>query len=376
MRIGFLSHFSMNLYLFRLPIIKELIEQGHTVFVITPNDDGAKKLLEQNLQIITYDISRGSLNPLKEIATIYHIYKRLQPLKLDLLHTFTAKPNIYGALAAHFAKVPVKIATVTGLGSFYISNSKKAVRIRSIMETLYRLAFKKVSAVIFQNSDDLDYFCKKNILPRHKAFLVRSSGVDMEKFNLEKIDPHQLQALQQTINPENKKMVLMVARAITHKGVREYYQVAKNLGHKYLFVYIGGTDTGNPASLDPQFLEAPYVLYLKERWDVEQFVALCDLFVLPSYREGVPRTLLEASAMKKPLITTDTVGCKEVVTDGVNGYLVPVKDSEILQKRIEAILEDSAKAQLFGENAYNLCKKNFSVEIVVKEYLKVYEKFL
>lgn len=366
----------MNLYLFRLPIIKELIKKGHDVYVITPKDDGTQKLIDENLKVVTYKIERKSLNPFKELKTIHNIYREIKPLNLNVLHTFTAKPNIYGAIAGDLAKIPVKISTVTGLGSFYISRSTKAKIVRNAMEKLYKSAFKKNSGVIFQNSDDLDYFISKGLVKKEKTHLVRSSGVDMKTFNMESLNEDEIQKLRSLINPDNKKMVLMIARAIKHKGVREYYKAAENLSGKYLFVYVGGVDHGNPASMDEGFMNSPHVKYLGERWDVHNIIAISDLFVLPSYREGVPRTLLEASAMKKPLITTDSVGCREVVRDGYNGFLTPLKESTILTKKIEEVLENEALAEKFGNNAYNLCKEEFSSEKIVKEYIAYYEKFI
>ncbi len=374
MTIGFLSHFDMNLYLFRLPIMKELIKNGHKVYAITPCGDGCAKLRSEGIEVVEYKISRKSLNPLKELKTIHNIFKAIKPLKLDILHSFTAKPNIYGAVAGDLAKVPVIISTVTGLGSFYISENPKAKIVRNTMEKLYKSALKKSSGVIFQNSDDLQYFIDKKIVKKEKTKLVVSSGVDTEFFSKERVDGKKLELLKKEINPENKKVVLMIARAIKHKGVVEYYKAAEILRKRgFLFLFVGGEDRGNPASLDGGFLHSQYVKYLGERWDVREIIELCDLFVLPSYREGTPRTLLEAGALKKPLITTDTVGCKEVVEDGFNGYLVPVGDSEILSEKIRKVLEDDSLAENLGENAYKKTIESFSSRTVVAKYMEYYE---
>ncbi|MCV6607827.1 MAG: glycosyltransferase family 4 protein [Campylobacterales bacterium] len=374
MRIGFLSHFDMNLYLFRLPIMKRLISNGHKVYAITPCSEGCEKLRSEGIEVIEYKISRKSLNPLKELKTIHNIFKVVKPLDLDILHSFTAKPNIYGAVAGDLAKVPVIISTVTGLGSFYISKSKKATIVKNTMEKLYKSAFRKAHGVIFQNSDDLKYFVEKKIVKKEKTKLVVSSGVDTEFFSKESVDKEKLDLLREEINPEGKKVILMIARAIKHKGVVEYYKSAEILKEKgYLFLFVGGSDIGNPGSLDEKFLHSPYVKYLGERWDVREIIELCDLFVLPSYREGTPRTLLEAGAMKKAMITTDTVGCKEVVDNGYNGYLVPVENYEILSQKTEEILEDDTLRSKMAENAYQKTIDNFSSHTVVKKYMEYYE---
>lgn len=374
MTVVFLSHFDMNLYLFRLPIMREMIKRGHKVYAVTPCGEGCEKLQAEGIEVVEYKISRKSLNPLKELKTIYNIYRAIKPLNADILHSFTAKPNIYGAVAGDLAKVPVIVSTVTGLGSFYISNTKKAVIVRNAIEKLYKSAFKKASGVIFQNSDDRQYFIDKGIVSEEKTKTVVSSGVDIGFFSRESVDKKKFADLKKKINPDNQKVVLMIARAIRHKGVVEYYQAAERLKEKgYLFLFVGGEDRGNPASLDAAFLKSGSVIYLGERWDVREIIALCDLFVLPSYREGTPRTLLEAGAMRKAMITTDTVGCKEVVNDGYNGYLVPVGDSEILKVKIETLLENDELRKKMAQNAYEKTINNFSSDRVVEQYMEYYE---
>jgi len=366
MKIAFLSHLDLNLYLFRLPIMKELVNQGHEVYAICPRGDKFDFFYEYGVIAIEYKIKRQSLNPLKEISTIRNIYKVIKPLDLDILQNFTAKPNIYGSIAGHLAKVPKIVNAVTGLGSFYIDESKKAKAVKYVMEKLYLEANKKAHFCIFQNSDDEKYFVDKNLVKKEKAVLIKSSGIDTKKF------------ISTNKSIDNKKIkVLMVARAIWHKGIKEYYESANILKNENIeFILIGDTDEGNSSCASENFLKSGNVKWLGHRDDIQEQIDTCDIFVLPSYREGVPRTLLEASSMSKPIVTTDTIGCREVVVDGDNGFLVPLYDSKILSQKIKELADNKSLRNKMGDNGREKAKSEFDVDIVVKKYLEVYETII
>ena len=369
MKIAFLSHLDLNLFLFRLPIMIELVKQGHTVYAICPRGDKFDEFKKYGIDAIDYKVERKSLNPLKEIGTIRNIYRVIKPLNLDILQNFTAKPNIYGSIAGDKAKIPLIINAVTGLGSFYISKSKKAKLIKSVMEILYKHSNKKAHKVIFQNSDDMRYFVERDLVAKDKTVLIKSSGIDTEEFKPKEV-------LKTDVEKENIT-VLMIARAIWHKGIKEYYEAAgllKDRGIKFLL--IGDTDNGNPSCADESFLKNGNVTWLGHRDDIKEQISKCDIFVLPSYREGVPRTLLEAASMAKAIVTTDTVGCREVVDDGVNGFLVPLKDSKTLAQRISILVEDKDLRDAMGKNGRIKALNEFDVNVVVKQYLEVYEENL
>lgn len=364
MKIAFLSHLDLNLYLFRLPIMKELVKKGHTVYAICPKGDKFDLFKEHGIIAISYDIERKSLNPFKELKTIRNIYKIIKPLKLDILQNFTAKPNIYGSIAGHLAKVPLIINAITGLGSFYISKSKKTKAVKKVIEKLYKESNKKANYVIFQNSDDLNYFVEKKLVSKEKAILIKSSGIDTSLFKTE------------NSHLNNKKVrVLMIARAIWHKGIKEYYDAAKMFENENIeFLLIGDTDEGNPSCANIDFLKNGSVKWLGYRDDIKEQIDLCDIFVLPSYREGVPRTLLEASSMSKPIITTDAVGCREVVKNGINGYLVPVKNHEQLSCKVRNLYNNKELRIKMGKESRKLAETEFDISVIIEKYLDVYEK--
>ena len=376
MTIAFLSHLDLNLYLFRLPIMKKLVENGHKVYAVCPRGDKFDLFAEHGIEAVEYNIERSSLNPFKELKAIYNIYRAVKPLKLDMLHTFTAKPNIYGTLAGKMAKVPTIINLVEGLGSFYIEDTAKNIAVRTVIEKLYKLVFLMSDKVVFVNSDDPEYLESKRVIKKSQIQVIKSVGIDTEEFDPALIKQETIDLLKKSLNIENKTVVLMVARAIWHKGVREYYESATLLA-KYenvQFILVGDTDEGNPSSADIEFLKSGNVLWLGHRDDVLELTAMADIYVLPSYREGVPRTLLEAASMAKPIITTNTVGCREVVKNGENGFLVPIKDSKLLANKIEQLVNDSVERKVMGENGRIMAINEFDVKEVVKQYVELYKK--
>lgn len=364
-KIAFLSHLDLNLFLFRLPIMQALVQKGYTVYAICPRGEKFDEFEKHGIKALEYKIKRQSLNPFKEISTIRNIYKVIKPLNLDILQNFTAKPNIYGSIAGHLAKVPLIVNAVTGLGSFYIEQSKKAKAVKKVMNMLYKEANKKAHYCIFQNSDDMQYFIDKKLVRKEKAILIKSSGIDTQTFS---------PANSSIINHQSSITILMIARAIWHKGIKEYYEAANSFEDENVeFVLIGDTDEGNISCASKKFLNSSIVKWLGHRDDVKQQIEKCDVFVLPSYREGVPRTLLEAASMGKPIVTTDTVGCREVVDDGVNGFLVPVKDSKTLAQRIRLLVDNKQLREQMGKVSRYKAENEFDINIVVKQYLKVYD---
>ena len=377
MKIGFLSHLDLNLYLFRLPIMTRLVEEGHEVYAICPKGDKFDLFENYGIHAIEYNIERSSLNPLKEIKAIYNIYKTIKPLNLNILHTFTAKPNIYGTIAGKLAHVPKVLNLVEGLGSFYIEDNFKNRTIRTVIEKLYKFVFQLSDQVVFVNSDDPKYLEDKKVITPNKITIIKSVGIDTNVFNPESVDQKKIDALKIELGVEDKNIVLMVARAIWHKGIREFYDAATLLSKNknIQFILVGDIDEGNPSSADKAYLETGEVIWLGHRDDVLLLTAMSDIYVLPSYREGVPRTLLEAASMGKPIITTDTVGCREVVVNGENGYLIPVKDEISLAEKIEYLANDPNKRKIMGENGRMKAIKEFDIKNVVDEYMKLYYKF-
>jgi len=374
MRIGFLSHLDDNLWLFRLPIMRELLTRGNEVFAVAPRGKRWEAFAQEGIQPIDYAIARRSLNPLKERQAVGAIYRAIAPLKLDILHTFTAKPNIYGTFAGRRAKIPVIYNLVEGLGSYYVEEDLRSRIMRRMIERLYKKAFSLSDGCVFVNRDDPAYMIGRGIIDPAKVTIIRSVGVDTRLFSPDAVDTDAVARLRAELSPDGRPIVMMVARAIWHKGVAEFYEAAERLGQKAVFVLVGGTDTGNPSCADETFLRAGAVKWLGERDEMVTLTATADIYVLPTfYREGVPRTLLEAASMGKPLVATDVVGCREVVEDGMNGYLVPPRDGAKLAAAIDILLADPLKRQRFGVASRRKAVREFDVKQVVQHYMKLYE---
>ena len=354
--------------------MQKLVEGGHKVYAICPRGDYFNKFAEHGVEAIAYDIERSSLNPLKELKAIYNIYRAIKPLKLDILHTFTAKPNIYGTLAGKMAKVPSIINLVEGLGSFYIEDTRKNIMVRTVIEQLYKLVFIMSDKVVFVNSDDPTYLEGKGVIKKSQIQVIKSVGIDTEVFDPSLVKKESIEQLKKELNIEDKTVVLMVARAIWHKGVQEYYEAATLLSsyENVQFILVGDMDEGNPSSANKVFLEDGEVLWLGHRDNILELTALCDIYVLPSYREGVPRTLLEAASMAKPIITTDTVGCREVVKNGENGFLVPIKNSKLIAEKIKYLLNNITERNIMGKNGRIIAINEFDIKQVITQYLLLY----
>lgn len=381
MKIVFLSHLDMNLYLFRLPIMQELVKKGHEVIALCPEGDYFARFAAHGIVAQSYAISRKSLNPFREIATIYRIARCLRVLRPDIMQTFTMKPNVYGAIAAKIVGVPCTICSVTGLGSFYIQQGFKTFALRMLIESLNKLAFSFAKAVVFQNKDDLQLYYDKGLVSKSKAVLIKGSGIDPTLFARDSVSADNVRRYKDELGiASDDVVVLMIARAIAHKGVVEYYQAAKKLQASlpYVrFLFVGDVDNGNIAPLSHEFLRSnSAVHWLGRREDIFELLACADIFVLPSYREGIPRTLLEAGSMALPIVTTDAVGCREVVDDGRNGFLVPVGDSELLAQKIAELASDSALREAFGYASRKKILAEFSTDAIVAQHLALYERQL
>ena len=374
MKFVFLSHLDLNLYLFRLPIMEALLTRGHEVWAMCPKGSVFSKFLEAGVQTASYTIDRSGLNPLREVGVVLQLTSLLRSIRPDILHTFTAKPNIYGTLAGRLAGVPIIYNLVEGLGSFYVDDSVRSRSIRLCMEGLYRVSARLSRATVFVNEDDPEYFYNNGLIPAEKVRIIRSVGVDTNAFDPNVHDPYCLRC--KLGLAAGTRVVLMVARAIWHKGLAEYIDAARILQARYpdvIFLLAGDVDLGNPSSATREFLlNVPHIRWLGPRTDIAELTAMCDVYVLPSYREGMPRTLLEAASMAKPIVTTDTVGCREVVEDGITGILVPVRDSEALASAISSLLDDSVLRERMGRAGREKAVREFDVRRVVEQYLELY----
>ncbi len=365
-KILIVSNTAWSVYNFRLGLINPLIEQGYKVFVLAKDDGYEARVAAEGCFFISLkNLDRKGKNPLREISLFFRMFLTFKRVKPDLILSFTIKPNIYGAIAAKFLKIKC-ICTVTGLGYVFLNKRFFTYLVR----LMYKIAFHFPEEVFFQNTDDLNHFIKLRIVNSSKTRLVRGSGVNTEHFT---------PVLCDSVKRFNQKIsFLFVGRILYDKGVNEFVEASKIVKQQYSeteFNMLGSIDNQNPSSVpfsEVKKLEENNIInYLGYVEDVRQYICVSDVIVLPSYREGIPRALIEAMAMAKPIITTNVAGCREVVDENKNGYLVPVKNVPLLADAMVKFIElDDAKKQMMGRISRKKAISEFDEKIVTQAYLE------
>jgi glycosyltransferase involved in cell wall biosynthesis len=358
------------LYNFRLPLAKALRSGGYDVVLLSPPGDYARLLTEEGFRWIRFPFSRG-VNPLTELATLWRLiglYRRERP---DLVHHFTIKCVLYGGIAARWSRAKAIVSSVTGLGHVFITHSWLNRLLRPAVSLVYRFVLGR-SQIIFQNPDDRSEFLRLALVEEGRTHLIRGSGVDTEYFR----PPADA-------GRERPATVLMMGRLLREKGVREFVEAAA-IVRKQLpgvqFLLAGDSDPGNPSSIAPdvvaEWQRMGDVSFLGHRSDIRELIQAADLAVLPSYREGLPRSLLEAAACGLPLVATDVPGCREIVSNKLNGLLVPPLDSKLLAEAIIELLGDRERREAMGKRSRAMACELFSQDRVVRETMGVYVKAL
>lgn len=358
MKIIVVSPKNKTVFNFRGDLIRDMIAKGHEVVVIGPNRDYVEDVLALGVsEFVEVKLVKDNTSIAGDLKYLKQLVRVMKEKKPDLVFGYTIKPVIYGSIAAKIAGVPHIYAMVTGLGRVYASNGMKAKIVRLITKTLYKIAFRACKKVIFQNGDDIAELVGEHYLPQEKTVQVNGSGVNMNRF-------------QRTALPE-KPVFLMVSRVIREKGVMEFCEAARSVKKACpdaRFVLLGGLDASIGAlrmeDIQP-YIDDGSIEFPGEVKDPVAFYQKSSVFVLPSYyREGLPRTLLEAMSCGRAIITTDWPGCREPVEDGANGYMIPVKDAAVLADSMQRLVEDRGLLERMADAAYETCKQKFEVSII------------
>lgn len=378
--------YNTDVYLHRLRggLLRALKVEGYKVYAIAPAGPAVSAIEDDGATFVRWSLPRRGVNPAVELLSIlslWTIYRRIKP---DIAHHFTAKPNIYGAIAGRLAGVPVSISSVNGLGYVFTGEERMSSLIRPIVTMLYRIAFRLNNAVVVQNKDDMRELEGYSTLPPGRAVHVPGgSGVDLTVFSPDTVTRAEVASLKESLGiPHDAPVVMLVGRMLWHKGIREFVECARLLGPKLgaRFLLVGPTDPGNPAAIPHEQLAAwtgeASITSLGERSDIRELLAMADVVALPSYREGFPRVLMEACAMGRPIVTTDVPGCRDVVDDGVNGLTVAPKDGRALAEGVEALLGSSSLRARFGAAARARAVQEFDDKIVSEHMLELYERLL
>jgi len=353
---------SWNIYNFRLGLMRALRKEGYRVIIIAPHDEYSERLEAEGFPFYDIKMNNKGTNPFEDLLLIRDYYKLYREIKPDVLLNYTIKPNIYSSFAGKSLGIPV-INNITGLGTVFLNNNISS----RIARWLYRFSLDK-NSVVFQNRDDMKLFLERKLVEEHSVVLIPGSGIDTEHF-------------QKKLNNSGHRTFtfLMIARLIKDKGIEEYIDAiriirAGEYSDRCHFKILGSLYLSNPTAISKnlldEWIDEGIVEYLGHSDSVKDEIDRVDAVVLPSYREGLSRVLLEASSMEKPIITTDVPGCRDVVDDGVTGYLVNAKDSLELAEAMKKMV-DLSKYDLenMGKEGRKKVVNNFSQQKIIDKYI-------
>lgn len=354
-----LSSNSEYLINFRGSLIKLLSNNGYIVYALSPDFNEKRSATIKNFGAIPVNVkmSRARMNPILEILDFKFLLKQIKGLNPDVLFSYTIKPVIYGLIAGYIIKIPYRVAMIEGLGyvfSNYPNRPKKSKKIlKSVVLLLYKLALKYAHKVVFLNIDDISDFKRWKLISDNKIFLLGGIGVDLLKWSYSK----------PVLNPIR---FILIARLLKEKGIFEYIDAIKRLKNKYInveFILLGDVDK-NPGSIKKEVIKS-WVTEGLITWpghvDVKPWLQKSSVFVLPSYREGVPRSTQEAMAIGRPIITTDVPGCRSTVQQGYNGYLIPPFNSKALADTMEKFIKNPELIEKMGIASRKLSELNFDI---------------
>jgi glycosyltransferase involved in cell wall biosynthesis len=354
------------LYNFRLAHAQALRERGDEVVLVSPDGPYGPKMRAMGFRWLPFSLARKSLNPLTEIQAVMRLLRLYKQESPDLVHHFTVKCVLYGTLACRLLNIHSVVNSVTGLG-YVFSERESALRwLRGLIQLSYRFLLRK-TWVIFLNPDDKAVFLERHLVDPRRAVLIRGDGVDIQHFS-----PRP--------EPAGTPLVVLPARMLWDKGVDEFVAAARILRAEGLcarFALVGDSDNDNPASVSASQLREWEKEGVIECWgwkeNMDEVYAQAAIVCLPSYREGVPKTLIEAAACGRPIITSDVPGCREVVQNAVNGLLVPVRDAGALAKALLDLLQSPNRRSEMGIRSRAIAEKEFSKELIISQTFEVYK---
>ena len=367
MRIAIVINTSWNIYNFRLGLVRSFIERGDEVIAIAPKDDFSELLIQEGCTFIPLEMDTKGSNPIKDLFLVYRLYKTYKKAKPDVILQYTIKPNIYGSIAARLLKIPT-ICNVSGLGTVFLKDNL----LSKISQSLYKFAFRFPAKVFFQNDDDKKLFLERRLVREDLTETIPGSGINLEKFP--KAPPAHNQPF----------VFLLISRIISDKGIYEFVdaiKILKEKGLKARFQLLGAKDPEHKRGISLEEIDAwaqnETLEYLGTTSNVQPYIAKADCVVLPSYREGMPRTLLEAGSTGRPIIATDVPGCNHIVDDGINGFLCKVKNAEDLAAKMSKMMAlDKAALEVMAENSRLKVENTFSEKIIINKYQEAINNIL
>lgn len=362
-----------SFYGFRADLIRAMREKQYTVYAFTSEytDLDLKKIESLGAIPMTYELNRGGLNPLSDIVATYKLSKKIREIKPDLVFSYFSKPVIFGTIAAKLAKVPKIIGMLEGLGYTFTEQpeglAKKTELIKKVQVLLYKFALPQLDKLIFLNPDDPKDLIDQNAINVRKVEVLGGIGLNLNEYPYVPIS-----SIQQPIN------FLFIGRLLKEKGIHDFLNAAKIVKEKYpetQFTVLGAIDPHNLGALTQseldELISSNIIDYPGHVDNVKDWIAMSHVFVLPSYREGVPRSTQEAMAIGRAVITTDVPGCRETVVDGVNGFLVPKWDPEALAKKMIYFIEHPEQVRMMGAESYKIAVEKFDAEKVNQRLVNI-----
>jgi len=369
--IAIAENYGIDFVNFRVSYANFLKSKGHDIIAIIPDDGSVDTIETGGLTVRTYDLKKNSLNPLNLIRNI-RIFRRIQKdHDINLFHTFRLQPNIIASLAFAFRKTPIVISHVTGLGYAFSSTTPRSLFYRMVILILYQVSLLFSWKVIVQNKADYAILSRLIFISR-KLTLIESSGIDISKFSRDNVDPGLVAGLKQRIlYKEGDRIVTFTGRLLREKGIREFLAAAEyftRIDDKVKFVIAGWFDKFNPTCLTQETFDSyrmnKNIIFLGGISDIRELLYLTKVFVLPTYREGFPRSVLEAMSMSIPVITTNVPGAADAVNDGFNGLITRPRDAEALIEAINKLLYDDSLSTLMGQNGRRLVEEKFKSDYI------------
>ena len=358
MKIAVLSSHTPSLFWFRMDMMKSFKMLGHNVYALGNEDESIwkEKFEAQGIVYRKIEVQRNGINPIKDLKTLRSIKVVLKEIKPEKLFVYQAKTIIYGGMAAKQLGITEVYPLIAGMGSVYLKNDLKTKVIRSIMNQEYRMSIQNCPAIFFQNHDDETVFRENAIVKNQPVVMIPGSGVNLDYFTVQPF-------------PETFAF-LCISRLIRDKGVYEYLEASRRLKKDYpkaRFLLVGPYDS-NPSAIKPEelqsYIDDGSIEYFGEQEDIRPYMAQSTVFVLPSYREGTPKTNLEAMASGRPVITSNAPGCRETVIDKENGFLIPIKDFSALCEKMAYLLNNPNLVSIMGKKGREKAENSFDVKIV------------
>ena len=367
MKIAVLSSHTASLFWFRMDMMKDFIKHGHSVIALGPEPESnwKSKFEENGIRYQQLFVERNGINPFSDLKTYRELRKFMKEEIPDKVFAYQAKTVVYGSLAAKANGITEVYPLIAGLGSIFRGEGLKNKIIKAVMKIEYYAACRASKKVFFQNNDDKNEFINNGLIKEDKVVIINGSGVNLEKFKPEPL--------------QEKPAFLFIGRLIKDKGVMEYLEACKRIKGEYPEVrcLLVGPYDSNPSALQPgelqPFIDKRIIEYFGEQSDVRPYLKQCSTYVLPSYHEGTPKTVLEAMAIGRSIITSDAPGCRETVTDGYNGFLVSVKDIDGIVDKMKVLIEDQEENKIMAERSLKQAKEKYDVNLVNQSIMKTME---